>query len=517
MYAKSMSLGTVPIFVSAKIGLSPVPGEIVRTLPLTQNSVQALYSGLVIVLGFLLSSAVYGGDWTARTFAPEFYNRPAWQTRTVRYEGNGVMRPCPERANLDVKWVIDLSQPDDGTLDHVNPNRHFTTYIAGRDTPGCYVSQALGDHQKDWDYIVAWRDRKLSEQGIAADAPLWDKVAALANAAAKTFDDRLDRSVEKDDVVVGEHPVDAIIKGTWCVGESGLMIAVASTMGLEGRSLGMGDHTVCEIRVDGKWRYVENIDSALPHCLSTKSFVEFLADPDCDPEMPDRVKRFWRRRQNAGYVYGPGVGRYWQFKQQGGTYQVALNPENAHALYPSLAQIPTIMNLSRKTLNEDHRGLEGVPKDEAVKVGQDSGVRKCFYLSSVPESLSSTLFLNTDQSQNFPSDGGDWVLDINGNEYPLRDLEGFGVDNEKMTLPLPVASLRAGAENVVALRSTSSGDEYFSPKLYYDFLMPAATFYYDPAAAPKPVVPTVSAIVPPAFVAETSRRLPVCFPLTDKP
>ena len=458
----------------------------------------------VMVLGTLLAvSVAYGGEWTAKTFTPKYINRPYWKMRHVRSEEKGVVRECPEKANLDVEWVINLSQPDDGTLDHVNSDRYYSSYVVGRDTPGCFVSQKFGDHHEDWDYIVAWRDKVWADTGISTDALLWDKVAAIAEAASATFRDHLDKSVKKEDVLVGEHPVDGIIKGTWCAGEANLMIAVASTMGLEGRSITMADHTFCEIRIDGKWRYVENIDAARPHCLSPKSFIEFLEDPDCDPEMPPRIGAFWQKRRNARFAYGPGVGRYWQFMQQGSLYEVWLNSENAHALYPSLTHIPTAMATSRESLNGTRQSLEEwvleLSRVAPLKVGQDSGVRKCFYLSRVPESLSSELFLDATQTQDFPSDGGDWVLQVNGNEYPIRTLEGFRLDSDKMTIPLPVSSLRANVANVVAIRCKSSGDECFCPKLYYDFLLPAATFYYDPASAPPP---TVSAIVPPAFRAQ---------------
>lgn len=414
------------------------------------------------------------GHWTARTFTLRIFSR------------NAPAQTCPEEANLDVKWIINLRQPDDGTLDHVNPERYYTRYVAARDTPGCYVSDHLGDHHQDWDYLVAWRDKVWADRGLGPQASLWEKVAAVAEAASATFDNRVDRSVAKDKVVVGEHAVDGIVKGTWCVGEANVMVAVASTMGLEGRTLGMADHTVCEIRVDGKWRFVENIDSARPHCLSTRSFLEFYENPASDPEMPARVGQFWQRRRGKSFVYGPGVGRYWQMKHRGGTYQVLLTPENAHALYPELTRIPTAMSTSLGELNAVQSGLhDAILKLSGVaplKIGQNSGVRKRFYLSSVPDSLSSELFLEAAETQRFPADGGTWILEVNGTEYPLRQLAGFRLEGDKLMIPVPVSGLRAMAQNTVALRGKASGAEYFHPKLYYDYLMPRPAFYYDPAA-----------------------------------
>lgn len=424
-------------------------------------------------LPLLFPALVYAGTWTARTFDAKWYQK------------HGPPVICPEKAGLDVVWLLNLTQPDDGTLDHVNPGLELKPFVPTRDTPGCFVSRTFGDHRKDWDYLVAWRDKAWREAGLTPDSPLEARVAAVANAAALSFENRLDQTKTRQEANVGKHAVETIIEGSWCVGESGLMCAAAATMGLESRSAGMGDHTVCEVRVNGRWRYVENINEALPHALCSKSLIEFIENPDCAPEMPDAVKRFWRRRRNLTPIYGPGVGRYWQFKQEGGAYQLFITPETAHALYPELDRIPTVYPLSRGALNYQNVGqLDGVLKASGVvplRVGQEGGVRKQFHLGARPASLMTELHLDASVRGDFPVDGGEWVLSVNGDRHRLRDLAGFKVEANRLVIPLPVSGLQANRRNAIELRGGGAGPQHFFPRLSLTHLTPSPEFLYDPA------------------------------------
>jgi hypothetical protein len=310
-------------------------------------------------------------------------------------------------------------------------------------------------------------------------------VAAVANAVALSFENRIDQSKTREEANVGKHAVETIIEGSWCVGESGLMCAVAGTMGLESRSVGMGDHTVAEVRLGGRWRYVENINSALPHALCSRSLIEFIENADCAPEMPDGVKRFWSRRRNHTPIYGPGVGRYWQFKQIGGAYQIFITPETARALYPELDRIPTVYPFSREMLNYQRVGqYDGLLKTSGVaplRVGQSGGVRKQFHLGARPASLRSELHLDPNAPAAFPADGGEWMLVVNGTRHRLRDLPGFAVHADRLAIPIPAGSLREKGRNAIELRcATAAGPQYLHPRLSLTHLTPAPAFLYDP-------------------------------------
>ncbi|MBN1670861.1 MAG: fibronectin type III domain-containing protein [Kiritimatiellae bacterium] len=388
----------------------------------------------------------------------------------------------------NVEWGIDLAQPDDGNLDHVNP--HVTWIPIGgvtRDTPGCNVSTTFKNHQKDWDFLVDWRDNVWKNKGYTAQTPLWDKVNALVLAV---------RALQSSQTT--EHPVEVITKGSWCVGKASLMVALASTMGLEARKLGWHNHTICEVKVNGKWRYVDNIGSGAHLCKL--SFLEWKENPyNCTcPDCSDRLRRdysdpslntpdfkYWA--DLSSWAYNIDAGRYWHF----GGAQLRLAPDNAHGFYPSLERIPTVLSASRQSLCVLP---SSATYGSSIKVSQTNGVRRSFYIETLPSTnaLNSYIWVATNKTSNFPANGGDWYINVNGDKRDLRELDlKYSSYYGRWQFKVPCASLRANSLNRLELLNGKAGNEYLYVRTSVDLnAIPPTPFFEPETNQVAPAAPT---------------------------
>ncbi len=131
-------------------------------------------------------------------------------------------------------------------------------------------------HQRDWDALVAVRDRIFAENGVTGDTPLEEKVRLVAEWA---------REVNRNGPVYeSKHPVDLIFHPSFCVGRANAFAAIMHTMGLHARTVNMNTHSVAEVLLGGRWRFVENrkgrtTDTRATAALMPCSLMEFYARP----------------------------------------------------------------------------------------------------------------------------------------------------------------------------------------------------------------------------------------------
>ncbi|MBN1670859.1 MAG: fibronectin type III domain-containing protein [Kiritimatiellae bacterium] len=383
-----------------------------------------------------------------------------------------------ETAFYNARIELLVTQPDDGALDHVNPNVAYPPLVATRDTPDCCLSDTYKNHQKDWDFLVAWRDNVWKQKGYTSSTPLWDKVNALALAVAKT--------PTRD---MTAHPVETITLGSWCGGKSALMVALASTMGLEARQLGTTGHagqghSICEVKVDGKWRYVDNY---IGGHLCKLSFVEFYANPyacTC-PDCKDEDREEWATGCMSGLrklTYNLDAGRYWHFTHQGTFTFLQFAPDIAAGLYPELKTIPTREDGCREYLYRRPYAVFDWGYRE-LRLTPGCGIRRRFCFEQVPATdIVARICLYTNKVSSFSTGGGDWYLMVNGNRHPIRDLSpSYNAKDGHWQFNVPHASLRANAMNTIDVRNDVPSGEYIYVELTRDLNMHTRpTPYLDP-------------------------------------
>lgn len=76
-----------------------------------------------------------------------------------------------EALYLNVAWNIKVEPKlaGDNITTHINPHIKLGKWICTRDQMGGTPSYDFGDHRKDWDFLVMWRDTVLRKAGKAND------------------------------------------------------------------------------------------------------------------------------------------------------------------------------------------------------------------------------------------------------------------------------------------------------------------------------------------------------------
>ena len=339
-----------------------------------------------------------------------------WTLRVDYSQGDGY---TPETSNSLLK---DRNIPKDKNYNDVFYNP------CTRDTKGCDVSKKYGNHQKDWDYIVKKKDQILADAGLSSTSPDWDKAKAIVKHVAFLISKPEGRG----------HPVEVLEYGNQhCGYQSATMIALASTMGIPGREISWWTHTVCELYIDGKWRYAENSPYVLPNIppefeqgpLFTYNFLEMISNPKDHGINRESysTELYCGRVRDSGpkyILYNVEAYTNWIFNM-GSWPEVILMPNSAleiGALYPGEPSVFKCKNIPRMWLNP-YRSSTSTKKIEQAK-----GIRQKFYISSlekVTKVYSHLLFKS--QSNNIPANGGDWYYLVNGDKYYLRDYGGWNL------------------------------------------------------------------------------------------
>ncbi|MBE9512024.1 MAG: transglutaminase domain-containing protein [Bacteroidetes bacterium] len=306
-------------------------------------------------------------------------------------------------------------------------------------------------HQRDWDALVAVREKIFKENNVTKDTPLWEKVKLIANWAQWVH--------YGGAVYESKHPVDLIFHSSFCGGRASGFVGIMHTMGLPARTINMNTHTVAEVLLDNKWYYVENIhenktDTRKTAALMPCSFMEFYADPGEYSEYTSES------HINSGYFkyedlhneranWQLGALWRWHFIQcgkgddvmmrhtlkNGSGIAASLNSATSNALYPNAEKYyykvlknnpPVLTNYQKHSWYiAGHRVLQG------------DWIRKRFYIGNLNDAgnlvtkVTSRLYLMGGETQTFAippviiKEYAEWTLKVNDKVYQLKDWQGW--------------------------------------------------------------------------------------------
>ena len=306
-------------------------------------------------------------------------------------------------------------------------------------------------HQRDWDALVAVREKIFKENNVTKDTPIWEKVKLIADWAqwvhygGPTYESK--------------HPVDLIFHSSFCVGRANGFVGIMHTMGIPARTINMNEHSVAEVLLDKHWYYVENIhgtktDTRATVALMPCSFMEFYADPYAWSEYTSESHiscAYFKDRDlhNGRANWQLGALWKWHFNESGNGddvmmrstvetgngIAVSLNGATSKALYPNaekyyykvLKDKPPVMTNYQKHswYIAGHRVLQG------------DWVRKRFYIGNINDpgnpvtQVTSHLYLMGGETQTFAippvitKDYAEWTLKVNSKVYKLKDWQGW--------------------------------------------------------------------------------------------
>lgn len=322
--------------------------------------------------------------------------------------------------------------------------------------PGCggeiyRDDPATTAHQRDWDALVALRDRVFEEGGVTTGTPLREKARLIADWA---------RNVNPGGPIYeSKHPVDLVFHPSFCAGRSNAFVAIMHTMGIPARTVNMNTHSVAEVFLDGRWYYVENIrgrdtDSRKTATFMPCSLMAFYADPEAHGEHTSEshiASPYFRSKDlhNGRANWQLGALWKWHFIQcargddmmmrdtmkNGSGIAVTLNGATCVALYPNAphyyykvleGNAPVMTNYQKHGWYcAGHRVLQG------------DWIRKRFYIGDLdaPDNpvtkVTSRLHLMGGDTQTFAippvftKDPAGWTLKVGGKSYPLSDWKGW--------------------------------------------------------------------------------------------
>lgn len=407
---------------------------------------------------------------------------------------------------------------------HVRPRPRADDFLPSRDmrgmdesTEGCAVSAAslprapgsphggeLSDsrrgrtaHQRDWDFLVEARDTMLARAGLEANSPVKDKVNALAAA----FADGSYLLGAKAPFTRGFHPVDVLLHGQHCTGQSSALAALCHTLGVPARTLNFAGHSVCEVRLGGHWLLFEN---QVDRIEAGRSYMEEVADPSVSRLTPKRAEWYHWLMNGAGerhFVvtkgkwpnpvetapFNLGAQRWWRFNGAGAGathrmlaaggghgFTLPLCPDTARALYPEEPRHVFKYNAGepcRVTLNLPHSWFLA-----PLRLAGPSRVRKVFWLGSLAGATRVSAFLGAAPGRMWrlhaPFDAA-WQVIVNGQRFALSDraMEARFV-HHGFEICLPLDCLREGGLNQVEFGCERDNREEVWLSLHADVLDP---------------------------------------------
>ena len=217
---------------------------------------------------------------------------------------------------------------------HIDRRYHLEYPAITKDTPRS-VSRTVGDTDKDWDTLIAHRDRVLAAAGLTLDSPK----EAIAKAIADTFkwESPFYHTKPEQAVIGGEktrqlhHPVESVLHQSFCVGCANAHVALAAACGIPARNVGTHGHYAAEFLIDGRWRYVENTCRHPDQKGLEAFFPEAWMDLTTHPErfmkyMPAKKAGGYWNADNGDYCL---MGASWR-----SPLQLLFAADCAYALYP---------------------------------------------------------------------------------------------------------------------------------------------------------------------------------------
>ena len=310
------------------------------------------------------------------------------------------------------------------------------------DTAMTTVSIKFGDHKKDYQYLVKKRDEILRAADIPTDGREWDKVQTIASALVN----HRRYNPEEPEVGFGYylHPVDFLDKISYCAGAAKTMVAMCSTMSIPAREVSMYCHCVCEVYLDGKWRFVENTVEALENIpdgyekgpLFSYSFQEMLTNPKTKGFKRDyylRLNNYKVIKPDGNevypFVYGMAAYSNWMYNMPEGykdkSYKsIWLNTNSTQELAAFYPGQPVTYKCGDKPV------MYLTPPRRKVadrKIAAADIYRQKFYLNHKDSlnRVSAYLLMTAGTDRNIPQDGGKWYFKVNNKKFYLKDLGGF--------------------------------------------------------------------------------------------
>ena len=309
------------------------------------------------------------------------------------------------------------------------------------DTNLTAVSIKFGDHKQDYDYLVKRRDEILRAAGIPEDGREIDKVRAIAFALVNH------RRYHPEEPKVGFgyylHPVDFLDKISYCAGAAKTMVAMCSTMNIPAREVSMYCHCVCEVYIDGKWRFVENTVAALENIpdgyekgpVFSYSFQDMLANPKAKGFKRDYYLRLNNYqvikpdgKETYPFVYGMAAYSNWMYNLPGGydgSYKsIWLSTNSAvelAAFYPDqtvtykCGEKPIMYLTPPRRKIADHRIAAGDLYRQRFHLDHKDSLKR----------VTAYLLMTTGSERDVPENGGKWYFKVNGKKFYFKDAGGF--------------------------------------------------------------------------------------------
>ena len=293
---------------------------------------------------------------------PECHWTPAWELRVQHQRYDAVSgHPASPGCFIDRHTAPDRSLPRPNfTRDSIGWDQEPTgASLSLASAPGGALYVA-GDgktrFQRDWDFLRFHANRAIERRHMLRQAVPnhedylrgedqasdWHRAEAIA-AYAVQWKTRC--------VVMGEspHPVDVLLSSYHCEGSANICFALAMVLGIPARRISTSGHSTCELLIQGRWCWVDNIRSGV--LLLPFSYQEFLAQVATWPCLNPGQRAHHAKAQafyRAPYDYMPSL--HWRLGGEvpsvGMTGDVAkgyglsvhYDPATARALYPELVQ-----------------------------------------------------------------------------------------------------------------------------------------------------------------------------------
>ena len=381
---------------------------------------------------------------------------------------------------------IPPSPPPAGVSERpVERYRHRTRHLAPpRQTPQGFftreqprpVSRTFGDVGRDWDFVVQHRDKVLAGAGVTAASSDRDKVHALAEDIWKFRRQIRQPGVDLRTEEPWSHPADTLCYGSWCVGAGNAMVALCNTLRIPARLVGVNDHTMSEVWLDGAWRFVENAGTWLEgggECLQERNWAQVIADPHGGgPGITDAQRYRYQVMWQGGYEFPQPDGL---FAFEGGFQGAHLTPQTAASLYAGWDE-PVF-----KSAHGDRYDLVwGWPAanclhDEWI-LRQGGAFGRRFWLGSLGDTrrvLATFCGPHNQPEMTTPphrvaSDGGEWFVQVNDRRHAVGDQGGWtflkdGYRDRSVWIhefEIPLGELRESAWNTIALGNAGRGPEF---------------------------------------------------------
>jgi hypothetical protein len=217
---------------------------------------------------------------------------------------------------------------------HVDRRFHIEYPHASKDCPrdqGATVTNP----DREWDTFVAMRDKWLAGAGLTPDSPKREVAKRLAELwLFENFDKRPTFSKFAKEPRQINHPLDALLNKSWCIGASQSFMALMDSLGLPARGIGSQGHRTAETLIDGRWYYAE---SSMRHggesmkgndALIPASHMELALDPwaDYGANLTDhyRGSLWWHISGWYHFVFGTWTA----------PHAMLFSAQNMAALYP---------------------------------------------------------------------------------------------------------------------------------------------------------------------------------------